>query len=221
MTERSMRQKSGSESSRGVLTPDIPLDIGRRTQRQRILDAMASSCAEKTFARATIADIVSKAGISRATFYKHFENKHACLDAAVTSFMTELEQTAIEAYADADSQTDGIRRAIAAILELMADNEEQAKLVVLGAPVVDPTILGRYRDAATQALGSQVQASKRGPHSKADAKLAFGRAFVAVADYLAAGRVRELPSLRPEIVYAALLPFVGHEEALAQDKLAR
>ena len=42
-----------------------------------------------------------------------------------------------------------------------------------------------------------------------------------VADYLAAGEAEQLPELLPEIVYVLLLPFVGHEEALAQVKLAR
>ena len=43
-----------------VLTPSLPWDVAVRSQRERILKAIARSCAEKTFAETTIADIVER-----------------------------------------------------------------------------------------------------------------------------------------------------------------
>ena len=71
-------QSSGSGSS--VLSPTVPTDIGETSQRQRIIEAMIDSCAEKTYAATTITDIVSRARISRTTFYKRFGDKRACFD---------------------------------------------------------------------------------------------------------------------------------------------
>jgi hypothetical protein len=41
-----MQKQSSSESEPNVLDPTIPRDIGVRSQRQRIIEAMVSSCAE-------------------------------------------------------------------------------------------------------------------------------------------------------------------------------
>ena len=73
-----MQKQRSSEKPVSVLRPTIPVDIGERSQRQRILDAMIDSCAEKTYAATTITDIVARAHISRTTFYKHYEDKRAC-----------------------------------------------------------------------------------------------------------------------------------------------
>src|SRR3954447_16030257 len=49
-----------------------------QTQRERMLDAMARAVATKGYAKVTVADIVSLAGVSRRTFYEHFADKEAC-----------------------------------------------------------------------------------------------------------------------------------------------
>jgi hypothetical protein len=54
----------------------------------------------------------------------------------------------------------------------------------------------------------------------ADPRLAFGRAQVLIFSQIAAGRTARLPDLLPEIVYIALLPFAGHDEAVRQAQMA-
>ena len=59
---------------------------------------MIESCAEKTYAATTIADIVASARISRTTFYKHFADKRECFDAAIDYCIGELEGVAASAH---------------------------------------------------------------------------------------------------------------------------
>jgi AcrR family transcriptional regulator len=47
-------------------------------QRARMLDGMARAVATKGYARVTVADVVSLAGVSRRTFYEQFEDKEDC-----------------------------------------------------------------------------------------------------------------------------------------------
>lgn len=216
-----MNPDPGSAGEGGVLTPSVPRDIGARTQQQRIVEAMANSCAEKTFSATTIADVVSRANISRATFYKHFANKRECIDAAVTSFIGELEVAAIGGQSGAEARPDAIRGAIAAVLDLLAAKPAYAKLVLIEIPVLDPAIIARHGELTVEGLKAQWEAGKGGKHAGADARIAFGRAHLLVADYLAADRAEQLPELLPEIVYILCLPFIGHEAALEQVKLAR
>src|SRR3990167_1507133 len=50
----------------------------RHEHRSRLLQAMAGVSASKGVAAATIADIVREAGVSKRTFYEHFDRKDAC-----------------------------------------------------------------------------------------------------------------------------------------------
>lgn len=43
-----------------------------------MLDAVVAAVAEKGFAEMTVADVVARAGVSRRTFYEHFEDKLDC-----------------------------------------------------------------------------------------------------------------------------------------------
>jgi AcrR family transcriptional regulator len=214
--------RGGASVSPGILTPSVPQDIGVQTQRHRILEAMAKSCAEKTFSATTIADIVSHASISRGTFYKHFTNKQDCFYAAADTFLLELQSAAAIAYArSADLPTEMVCGVISAVLETLAAKPEQARLLLVEAPLVDPEIVRRYRNFVMGALEKQLRAGGMIGHGKADPEIAFGRAKVLIADYVAAGQVEQLPELLPELVYIALLPYAGQETALEQAEASR
>jgi len=47
--------------------------------RQRLLEGMAKSVGMKGYAASTVADIVAQAGVSRRTFYEHFDSRADCL----------------------------------------------------------------------------------------------------------------------------------------------
>jgi AcrR family transcriptional regulator len=216
-----MREDFGSVSEPGVLTPSIPRDIGARSQRRRILESMAASCNEKTFSATTIADIVSHASISRATFYKHYTNKRECFDAAADNFLADLQGVATEAYSGDGTYADSVRSVVGAALEHLVTKPAQANLLLVEAPIVDPEIVRRIRNLTLDAMATQPQTGDSANHPFANPEIAFGRAAVLIADFLAADRVKELPTLLPELTYIALLPSVGHRAALAQAKVGR
>ena len=181
---------------------------------------MVACCAEKTFAATTIADLVSRASVSRTTFYKLFTDKRDCFDAAVTH-CTERLGRALEAGAEGcASPAEATRRAAAAGLELLAAEPELA-LVLSGDVVgVDPDRVERYAGLMIPALeGLWAEAGEpRRKHSSPG--LAFGRAQLLVFHEVAAGRAARLPEHLPDVVYLAIAPFAGHDEALRQARLA-
>lgn len=205
---------------RSVLDPTIPLDVGVLSQRQRIVDAMIESCAEKTYSGTTIADIVRRAGISRTTFYKRFGDKRECFDAALEYCIEALQAAAAGSHLPSDSPPEAVRQAATAILKLMAERPALAHLVMGEAVSVEPAVSGRYRRILIPALEGLWESAGEPRHSHSDPRLAFGRAQVLIFDQIAAGRTGELPCLLPEIVYIALLPFAGHDEAVMQARLA-
>jgi AcrR family transcriptional regulator len=215
-----MQKQGSSHIVPGVLDPTIPTDIGEQSQRQRIIDAMIESCAEKTYAATTIADIVKRASISRTTFYKRFTNKRACFDGALDSCIEALRDAAAEAHTPSDPPPETVRKAAAAILGVMGSRPALAQMVAGDAVTVEPAVVNRYRKLVIPALENLWDAAGEPRQTHSDPRLAFGRAQVLIFNQIAAGRAAQLPELLSEIVYVALLPFAGHEEASRQAQVA-
>lgn len=213
------RQRS-SETSLNVLRRAVPIDLASQSQRQRILDAMIESCAEKTYAATTISDIVSRAHISRTTFYKHFEDKRACFDAAIDFCIAELQGVAAASHSPDDTPGEAARMAATAVVEALAARPGLAQMLAGDAMAVDPIVIERYRRATVPALealwGGDGQAQ-----AHTDPRLAFGQAQVLILNQIATGKPDRLPELLPEIVYLTVSPFGGHDEALRQSRLAK
>jgi AcrR family transcriptional regulator len=215
-----MQKHRSSEGEASVLKPTVPPDIGSRTQRARIIDAIVESCAEKTYAGTTITDIVGRAHISRTTFYKHFDDKRACFDAAVAYCLAELQNVAAAAHDGSDEAADATRKATAAVLGALAERPGLAQLLSGDAIAVDPAAIERYRRATIPALEGLWGERGENPQPHLDPRLAFGQAQVLLLNQIASGKTDRLPELLPEMVYLAVSPYGGHEEALRQSRLA-
>jgi AcrR family transcriptional regulator len=215
-----MQKRSSSEIASNVLEPTIPPRAGALSQRQRIIDAMIASCAEKTYPATTITDIVSGARISRTTFYKRFSDKRACFDAALDACIEEVREAARASHAPGDPPAQAVRKATIAVLDLMAEKPALAQLLTGDAHSVEPAVLRRYRKLLIPAMEDLWANAGKVPQPHIDPRLAFGRVHVLIFNQIAAGRADRLRDLRPELVYLAVAPFGGHREALKQSGLA-
>lgn len=213
-----MQKQSSSETLPNVLNPTVRSDIGVQSQRLRMIEAMIASCAEKTYSETTISDIVRGASISRTTFYKRFPDKRSCFDAALDYGVELVSAAAAGSRSSEDSPPEAVRKAAAAVLELIASRAELARLLAVEAIAVDPAVSGRYRSLLLPAVEGLWNGDRPGPRTSPG--LAFGRAQLLVFNQVAAGRAASLPDLLPEIVYLALAPFAGHAEAVRQSRLA-
>ncbi len=215
-----MQKRRGIETVGSVLDPTIPIDIGERSKRRRIVEAMVECCAEKTYAATTISDIVGHASISRTTFYKQFDGKRECFDAALAWCIEEVQAAIVDSYLPSASPPLAVRQAAIATLDLMAAKPALAQLLMAEAVSVEPAVIGRYRKRLLPALENLWAGSGEPRGGRTDPRLAFGRAQVLIYNEITAGHPERLPELLPEIVYVALLPFTGHEEALSEARLA-
>jgi AcrR family transcriptional regulator len=182
-----------------------------------MIAAMVASCGEKTYAATTISDIVAGARISRTTFYREFDDKRACFDAALEHCIEAVRETAQGACSTAEPPAQAVRRATAAVLELLAAQPQVAHLLVGEAISCEPAVIDRYRQLLVPAVADLWHDDEAPPQPpRVDPWLAFGRAQLLVFDLVTAGEAARLPELLPEIVYLAVAPFAGHEAALAE-----
>ncbi len=94
------RATTSRAPGRGKYDRSRSADERRREQRRRLLDAAAHVFAEVGWADATVEAVVARAGMSRRTFYLHFDDLSACLRAlhqAITRTAFRAIATAVEA----------------------------------------------------------------------------------------------------------------------------
>lgn len=202
------------------ILPTTSAALGLDNQRQRIIDAMIDSCAEKTYAATTISDIVARARISRTTFYKQFDDKRACFDAAISYCIEQLQEVAASAHDREDAPADAVRKGTTAVIEALAERPGLAQLLTGDAIAVDPRVIECYRKATIPALEGLWSRSDGAVRTYSDPRLASGKAQVLILNQIAIGEADRLPELLPELVYLAVSPFGGHEAALRQSQLA-
>lgn len=214
-----MRNEIGLLDSHGALAPSVPRDVAAQAQRRRLIDAMAAAAAERTFASTTIADVVGHAGVSRGTFYKRFKSKRECFDAAIESFVEEAKATVEAVSSRDDPPPEAIRKACAALLDRLASRPSYAKLTMVEAVSVDPAIVERNWQLLLDAFEAQWAGAADPERLRAESRVALARAQVLIGEKMVAGEFERLPDLLPELVYIALLPFAGQEEALRQAQM--
>ena len=57
----------------------LPPELVERNQRERLIAAMAEVCAERGYAESSVAQVVKRAGVSTASFYRQFKDRRECM----------------------------------------------------------------------------------------------------------------------------------------------
>jgi AcrR family transcriptional regulator len=90
-----MHDTEPATAPRGRHAP--PLEVRQDRQRRRLYAAAATTFAGVGYADATAEAIAREAGMSKATFYEHFDNKEDCIvalhDTATAAVLEEMRRT--------------------------------------------------------------------------------------------------------------------------------
>lgn len=101
-----------------MLPTEEKLDPRFKRTRKLILQAFGDLLAEKNFESVSVQDVTAKAEINRATFYKHFVDKYALLDYAISHmFMQEIEKRMLNAC---HYTPENLRHLILAVCEFLS-----------------------------------------------------------------------------------------------------
>ncbi|NKQ59286.1 TetR/AcrR family transcriptional regulator [Amycolatopsis sp. K13G38] len=131
----------------------LPADEVRAAQRERLIRAIIAASAEQGYLRITIADVVSRAKVSRAAFYTHFTDKDDCLlAAALHGRRLAMDRIAAATHAlpaDAPPE-DALRASCRAYLRFLTDEPEFARVFYLELPSAGPRAITRLVEAQRQ-----------------------------------------------------------------------
>ena len=112
-------------------------------QRGRMLAAAADAVAEVGYAGMTVEQVVSRAKVSRKTFYEVFVDREDCFAVVFEQVLAQARLFVGEAYGRESSWREGVRAGLARLLVFMDDEPALARLCVVEALAAGERVLER------------------------------------------------------------------------------
>jgi AcrR family transcriptional regulator len=186
--------------------------------RARILDAMIATASYRGYDRTTVERVLQSAGVPTAVFDEYFENKEDCFLQALDELLARIELRVQERLEREGPWPERVRAGLEELLRALAEDPDGARVVLV------------------ECLSASSAASER-HHALLRAFLPLleeGRFHCANPDHLPPytseamvggissilhrraleDRTGELPRLRGDLAYFALLPYLGHHRAM-------
>lgn len=214
---------SGGEGQFPSGIRSLPADLVSAIQRERLLAAMLRATAQLGYRELSVQDVLERAGVSRPTFYEHFENKEACFLAAFDTAAARLRERLETAAEDGETWRERLRPALEQLLRFVNEEPDAAMSLIVDARAACPPALLRrdeLLDHFASCLDSQVRAESPAgeePSSIAAAGIVGGIEAL-LYSRLNRGEADDIESLLPSLMYFAVLPYEGH--AAASEELA-
>ena len=106
-----------------------------------MLAALVDVVAEHGAANLTVTHVVSRSGVSRRTFYEIFEDREDCLLATLENAVARIARDVEEAHGQSGSWRARIRAGLVVLLELLDDDPEIARLLIVESLAAGPRAL--------------------------------------------------------------------------------
>ena len=136
-----------------------PLEVRQDRQRRRLDEAAAAVFARVGYADATAEAIAREAGMSKATFYEHFDNKEDCIsalfDTAAETVLGAIGRAATGADGATRNPRERYRESIVAFLEVLGAHPDYAQTLLVEIIGAGPRAIER-RDRVLAAFAAYI-----------------------------------------------------------------
>jgi len=212
--QRAPRRLGQIPGGRHGLAPEAVAE----SQRARLLAGMADVVAEHGYAETSIADVISRAGVSRKTFYQQFDGKDECFAVAYGEEMDRLLEVTLSAFeAEGPPWARRLRGGLTALCGALAGNPAVARLCFVEGLDAGPITTARRREALRGLLplfeAAPSDAVGDSPFGESLRMGRIGDLAEMLRQEIAAGAGSTLPRLVPELTYLMTVPFLGPERA--------
>jgi AcrR family transcriptional regulator len=187
------------------------------SQRERILDAVASLTAAHGYVELKVEDIAEQAAVSLNAFYVHFADKEDAFLVAYEVGHAKALASAERAYTAAGDWQLGVRAGLAALFDFLAAEPAFAHLALVDALVATARTAERSNIGVAAFARMLIPGLEEAPGQSALSPVTIeaiaGGIFDLCLHYAFQGRIGELPELVPSATYVALAPFLGIRDA--------
>jgi AcrR family transcriptional regulator len=187
-------------------------------QRERMLVAVAEAVAEQGYATTTVADIIARARLSRRTFYEHFADKEECFLAAYDTVVEQMLAGVGHAYEQGGPRwTQRVHDGLEAFISYLISEPAFARMCIVEVVAAGPEARGR-RDAAMRVFieflePGRDEAPKGVTIPPLAAEIVVGGIYEIIYTRLLRDAAGELQEMLPDLLYCAIVPYVGHDGA--------
>jgi AcrR family transcriptional regulator len=199
--------------------------LAAESERERLLLATAELWREVGYEGLTAESIGARAGVKAEAFASIFADVGAAARAAIETPIAVMVSLVGEQFAPDRSEPESCMMGIVAILNLMAANPAYAFVVYVGRKQrgvpADVNGVAVTTGGFMVAMLERLRDSSSVTVQPVGAGLgALGAAEAVVRREVVAGRAERLLAVAPSVVYGAIVPFVGQDEAVRLARLA-
>lgn len=202
------------------MSPAPEPDEGRRLA---LIGAMSRSCMERGYRDTRVEDLLLETGAGEEEFRSLFGDKEGWALAAVDEALSAGIAAVSRGWSPDLSERESTLSALTLLLEMFAERPELGALAMTHSRQMMPRPCWERYEAGFAVLTAMMDRMRADDPEearvpKSAARAALGAAEAVIRRELACGRAAGLPDLLPDLIYAAVVPFTGQEEAL---RLAR
>jgi AcrR family transcriptional regulator len=195
----------------------LPREVTEQHQRDRMIAGVATAIAEHSYRNLTAGHVIAAAGVSRATFYKNFENVEQAVGVAHEVIFERFLGLVFRACNAASEWPFKVKSVIEAALEYAAVEPAQMGLLTLDAlsanvEMAQQVLVSTEHLAALLSRG-RAMSEEAATLPELTEKSIVGALTAIVSSRIANGEAGGLPELAPQLVELALTPYVGAAEA--------
>lgn len=197
----------------------IPRAEVSANQRKRLLTAAIEVLAEHGYTALTVDQVIEGAGVSRATFYEQFADKHECVLAAHEVALERLCEAILATCEPPEHDwPERVAAGVGAALGFAAASPGEALLVIETYPAASDPVLANHGLTTHQRLAEMLRPAGEGAPdatSQPDTteRAVIGATMSVVAARLLNDEAGRLPGLQSELVQLILTPYLGLAEA--------
>jgi AcrR family transcriptional regulator len=193
----------------------LPAAFVHRHQRERIIQAVLALSAEQGFEITSARELATRAGLSRQTFYQHFQTKEDAWSAAFDQAFLDLFSVAWHAGAAQPDAAAKVTAAVTACLEQLIAEPGRARLLLVDAASAG-TVGHAAIDRASQAFARLLAGAAGERELPAIVPLAMVGGIVSlVGGWVVEDRTADLADLTPALVEILFVPLFGTDAARA------
>jgi len=195
-------------------------------QRARILVAAVDLMEGENRSGLTVAKIITRARLSRKTFYEIFDDVEGCFLAAFEDAIARCSEIARATYAVQPDWRQGMRAAVGALLETLEREPGLARLCLLDSIVAGKRVVKRRSELLAEIahaieLGRELEDTDLEPHPLIGLALAGG-ILTLLQERLRGAGPGPLLALQAPIMNLLMMPYLGRAAAREElDSLAQ
>jgi len=211
-------EPSSSPKRDDEMAPVVPFPgLRARPARDRLLEAMLEVSGEMGYEQIAVKHVIERAGASRATFYKHFDDREDCFAQAHRDASEWLYRRLTGAAKRQPSWREGLRAALSELLEFCARQPAIAKAIFVEVHAAGERALAQRADLMER-LSRTLDSARREISTRQAPPPVTSTFMVGAIDTLVCAKLmdgdgKRAPEMLPGLLHFVVLQFFGEKAA--------